>query len=69
MSHQILLYYTYAHVADPAYEVERQRELCRCLGLKGRIIIAEEGINGTVEGKVEDTETYIRACATDPLFK
>lgn len=69
MSHQILLYYAYTHVADPVYEVERQRELCRCLGLKGRILIAEEGINGTVEGLVADTETYIEACTADPIFE
>jgi len=69
MTHQVLLYYTYTHVADPAYEVERQRGICQCLNLKGRILIAEEGINGTVEGTVEDTETYIKACGLDPIYK
>lgn len=69
MTYQILLYYAYTHVADPGHEVERQRELCRCLNLKGRILIAEEGVNGTVEGLVEDAETYIQACAADPIFQ
>ncbi|RYG21920.1 rhodanese-related sulfurtransferase [bacterium] len=69
MAYQILLYYTYTRVADPAYEVERQRAICQCLNLKGRILIAEEGVNGTVEGTVEDTETFIQACALDPIYE
>lgn len=35
------------------------RAYCEALGLKGRIIIADEGINGTLEGTVENTEKYI----------
>lgn len=69
MPYQVLLYYTYSHVADPFYEVERQRAICQCLGLKGRILISHEGINGTLEGLVEDTETYIRACGLDPIYQ
>ncbi len=37
----------------------KQRAYCEALGLKGRILIAEEGINGTLEGTYENTEKYI----------
>ena len=46
----------------------RQRELCARLGLKGRIIVAKEGINGTVEGFKGDTERYITEIKKDPRF-
>lgn len=46
----------------------RQRELCEKLGLKGRIIVASEGINGTVEGERENTEKYIAAMREDARF-
>lgn len=59
MNYQILLYYKYAHVEDPKLEMERQRAFCQALNITGRIIIAEEGINGTIEGTVEATEKYI----------
>jgi UPF0176 protein len=42
--------------------------LCESLGLKGRIIIAHNGINGTVEGLVSDTGKYIKAMQENELF-
>ncbi len=48
--------------------MNQQRELCQRLNLKGRIIVANEGINGTVEGSVEDTEAYVHALKSDPRF-
>lgn len=65
---QILLYYKYVHVADPEALKVSQMELCKALGLKGRIILASEGINGTVEGTVENTEKYIEEMVKDPRF-
>lgn len=44
---KILLYYVFAPVPDPEAVRLWQRELCRSLGLHGRIIISEHGINGT----------------------
>ena len=66
---QILLYYKYAHIDDPKVEMERQKAVCSVLGLTGRIIVAREGINGTVEGTVENTEKYVAWMATNKKFK
>jgi UPF0176 protein len=69
MSYQILLYYKYVEVADPLAVKLWQKSLCQSLGLKGRIIVAKEGINGTVEGTIEATRQYVRAMNEYPAFK
>src|SRR3989344_2619673 len=68
-SFQILLYYKYVHIENPKGLREAQVELCERLNLKGRIIIAKEGINGTVEGTKEATAEYIRFITADSKFK
>jgi UPF0176 protein len=67
--YQVLLYYKYVTVPDPEKARDAQRELCQILNLKGRIIVADEGINGTVEGFKADTEKYIKAMEKIPYFK
>lgn len=64
----ILLYYKYVRIEDPKAFMEVQRALCEKLGLKGRIIVAEEGINGTVEGLTENAEAYVIEMKQDPRF-
>lgn len=66
--HEILLYYKYTPIADPASFCREQKSLCQKLGLTGRIIIAEEGLNGTVEGTKENTQKYIDEITRDPRF-
>ena len=68
MKHQILLWYKYVKIENPVHEMREQRRLCEKLGLTGRIIIAEEGINGTVEGTKQATEKYIKQTIKDPRF-
>lgn len=46
-----------------------QRALCEKLGLKGRIIVAEQGINGTVGGTIENVKAYVREMNKHPKFK
>ena len=64
----ILLYYKYVSVPDPAAEVEAHRALCAELGLKGRILIGAEGLNGTCSGTHEQTDAYKKAMDAHPLF-
>lgn len=65
---QILLYYKYTPIEDTQDFLKNQRELCQKLGLKGRIIIAHEGINGTLEGTAENIRIYAKALKDDPRF-
>jgi UPF0176 protein len=68
MSNAVLLYYKYVHLPDPTAEMAAQRELCTRLGLKGRILLASEGINGTLAGTPEAAEAYVAAMHAHPLF-
>ncbi|MBX4187521.1 MAG: rhodanese-related sulfurtransferase [Candidatus Doudnabacteria bacterium] len=54
----ILLYYKYVSISRPNDLMIQQRAICTELGLKGRILIGQEGINGTLEGGSEGVEKY-----------
>ena len=64
----VILFYKYVAIDDPAQFAADQRELCTRLGLKGRILIAAEGINGTLAGPVDPVNDYVRDLHTDPRF-
>lgn len=64
----ILLFYKYVHIENPEELRDEQRALCERLGLKGRIIVAKEGINATVEGTTEATNEYLKVYLADPRF-
>lgn len=68
MDYQVLLYYKYVKIEDPEQFVKDHLVLCRQLNLKGRILVAEEGINGTVSGLKEDTDTYMSLMKQDSRF-
>ncbi len=67
--YRVLLYYKYVKIEDPEEFTKQHLQFCKDLGLKGRILIAEEGINGTVSGTVEQTNKYMDAMHEDPRFK
>jgi UPF0176 protein len=43
-------------------------ELCQNLGLTGRVIVAHEGINATLEGTTENINKYLESYLADPRF-
>jgi len=67
--YRVLLYYKYVKIENPEEFTKQHLQFCKNLGLKGRILIAEEGINGTVSGTVEQTSKYMDAMHEDPRFK
>ncbi len=64
----VLLYYKYVSIDVPERFAAEHRCLCSSLELKGRILIAEEGINGTVVGSRESVLQYMEAMHADPRF-
>lgn len=66
--YKILLFYKYIEIEDPQALMVSQRELCDRLFLKGRLIIANEGINGTFEGTQENVAKYIETLKSDARF-
>lgn len=68
-NYQVLLYYHYVNIVDPVAYRNKHKELADKLNLKGRVFVANEGINGTVSGLVADTKAYMEALSEDPLFE
>lgn len=66
--YNILLYYCYTTIDDPEQFREEHHLFCLSLDLRGRIIIAGEGLNGTVSGLKTSCEQYMQAVKSDPRF-
>ena len=66
---KIILYYGFTPIADPDAVRLWQRTLCESLGLKGRIIISHDGINGTLGGDMEALKRYVKITKEYPGFR
>ncbi len=66
--YRVLLYYNYTPIPDPEAYREKHHLFCIENQLLGRIIVAPEGLNGTVSGLAEDCEKYMRWLENDPIF-
>ncbi|MFZ2149812.1 MAG: rhodanese-related sulfurtransferase [Minisyncoccia bacterium] len=64
----IILFYKYVRIENPEEVRLWQDELSIRLGLKGRCIIAAEGINTTFEGTTENIQKYIKELEKDSRF-
>ena len=69
MDYRVLLYYNYTEIENPEQFAKEHLALCKSLGLKGRILVAEEGINGTASGTIEATQQYMDWMHNDERFK
>lgn len=67
-NYQVLLYYKYTTIDDPELFAKQHLAFCNELGLKGRILVAKEGINGTVSGTTEATALYVAHMHADSRF-
>jgi len=65
---RVLLYYKYVEIDSPGKFKAKHLKDCLELGLKGRILIAKEGINGSVSGTFEQTEKYRKLLTSDERF-
>lgn len=64
----VILFYKFITIADPKEFALLHKKECERLGLTGRMIVAEEGINGTFEGKRESIDAYKKFLKSNPLF-
>jgi UPF0176 protein len=67
--YSIILFYKYVHITDPEQVQAWHGEVCARLGLKGRCIIASEGINATFEGTKENIKEYVTELEKDKRFE
>ncbi len=56
---RVLLYYLYTPIENAEQFAADHLAFCKSIGLKGRILVADEGINGTVSGDYETTQKYM----------
>jgi len=67
-TYRILLFYKYVPVDNPEAFVTDHLKKCKEIGLKGRIFIGHEGINGTCSGTIEQTDAYEEMLRSDERF-
>lgn len=66
---KIILYYKFAPINDTEAMRLWQRTLCEKLNLKGRILISQHGINGTVGGDIDAVKAYVKTMKEYAPFK
>ncbi|ASS93726.1 rhodanese-related sulfurtransferase [Peribacillus simplex] len=66
--YRVLLYYLYVPIENHEEFAAEHLAACNALELKGRILVASEGINGTVSGTIEQTNQYMDMMKSDSRF-
>lgn len=66
---KIILYYKFHPIADPLIFCHWQKALCQQLGLKGRIIVSPQGLNGTLGGSLKALKAYKKAQKAIPYLR
>ena len=65
---RIAALYKFAPIADPANLQPDLKALCTAHSIRGTLILAEEGINGTIAGPAEGIESVLRFIREIPGF-
>ncbi|MGX7108184.1 oxygen-dependent tRNA uridine(34) hydroxylase TrhO [Facklamia miroungae] len=68
-NYRVLLYYKYQKIDDPELFAKDHLAFCHSIGLKGRVLVGQEGINGTVSGTIEQTQKYMDYVHSLPGFE
>lgn len=66
---KIVLFYAFAPLADPEAIRLWQRDLGEALGLRGRLIISAQGINGTLGGDLPALKKWVRSFRSYAPFR
>lgn len=66
---KVIIFYKYIPITYPKRILKWQQKICADLNLKGRILLAQEGINGTVGGSETAVDHYMAIMQKHPLFK
>ena len=65
----IILFYKFGNIKNSEKFKEAQRKIAESFSLKGRILIAEQGVNSTLEGTTKDIKNYIKKLKSTKFFK
>ncbi len=68
MSYKVAAFYQFAALPDFRELREPLRAICAQLGLKGSVLLAQEGINGTVAGTPDCIDAFVGELQHGALF-
>ena len=66
--YQTILYYCYSAIENAEQFAVDHLKFCKSLKLVGRIIVADEGLNGTISGSSKSCQIYMETVLADPQF-
>lgn len=67
--YKVILYYYFNPIEEVEKFCKEHKRFCRQLGVKGRIYVSKEGINGTLAGTFEQVDTYENYLRSIPGFE
>jgi len=66
--YRVLLFYKYVNLQNPEILVDEHLDWCLKNEIKGRVFFANEGVNGTVSGALQNIENYKSYLRSFPKF-
>lgn len=67
--HTIILFYKFTKIRNPEQFRDKQKNIAGLFGLKGRMLVASEGVNATFEGLTKNVKAYERELRKQRIFK
>ena len=67
-AYRVVLFYRYVAIDDVDGLCTALRERCEAVGLLGRVLVASEGVNGTLAGAPACIDAFTEWMASDPRF-
>jgi UPF0176 protein len=67
--YQAVAFYKYVHIEEADVFAIRHLKYCQRMGIFGRILIADEGINGQLSGTIAQCEQYMNDLVSDSRFE
>ena len=58
---RVLAFYKFIPVTEPEARVEELQQLGEQLGVVGTILLAQEGVNGTIVAEIDSLDAMVRA--------
>lgn len=65
---KVITFYKYVELEHLRYWMHKFRWVCSELNLFGRVLVAEEGVNGAICGKIENVEEFKRKIKESEIF-
>ncbi|MEK6937333.1 MAG: rhodanese-related sulfurtransferase [Nanoarchaeota archaeon] len=62
-------FYKYVEIKNPEKFQIEQLDFCKKLGVKGKVLVSKEGVNGSISGTEEQIKEYKKELTRNKLFK